>query len=292
MPEWTITATDEGRSCLDFLRRTLPQAPPSYLRRLLARDKVLCNGKPAAADRTLTCGDRLAAPNSQRLLEFASMADTGLRILCETPAFLVVDKPGGLATHGNGPDQADNLVSRVRSLLQSRGETYMIAAAHRLDAQTSGPVLIGKGRKAVAALGRIMQDGLVSKRYLALVRCGLPASGTFTGQIESRGKPRPARTDYRVLETANDMSLVELTPLSGRQHQIRRHLSANGYPIAGDRRYRGPGISGLHRLFLHCTYLGFNDPSSGQPFEISSGLPPELEHVLRRLGFDPPGMDK
>jgi 23S rRNA pseudouridine1911/1915/1917 synthase len=97
---------------------------------------------------------------------------------------------------------------------------------------------------------------------------------------ESRG--RAARTNYRVLRYVGKNSLLEITPETGRTHQIRVHLAAIGYPVFGDITYGKKSVF-LHRQFLHAHRLGFSLPSTGRFVEFESPLPEDLEKVLAEL---------
>jgi 23S rRNA pseudouridine1911/1915/1917 synthase len=101
--------------------------------------------------------------------------------------------------------------------------------------------------------------------------------------VVADGEGREARTQYHVLRHVGEATLLEVKPETGRTHQIRVHLSAIGYPVAGDKVY-GARADKLSRLFLHACRLGFRLPSTGEYREFTSELPPDLEQVLAELG--------
>lgn len=284
MLEYRIRNSDAGLTCLQYLSLRIPAAPPAYLRQLLRKGKIRVDGESAAADAPLEAGTVLALPQSARLQELAAEAAPMLiDILYEDDLMLVVDKPSGLAVHRSKGHERDNLLERVRRRGQALGQNFQIAPVHRLDAETSGPVLFGKGRQAVSALGKMFMAGGVEKSYLALVKGDLPDRGRLETPVPAKGRLKDAATRYRVRRRLGRYLLLELHLESGRTHQIRRQLADRGLPPAGDRRYRGPAVDGLQRLFLHCERLGFRSPFSGKPFVVESPLPPQLADTLHAL---------
>ena len=166
---------------------------------------------------------------------------------------------------------------------------------HRLDKDTSGVMLVAKNNIALANLSDQFKSRSVKKVYLTLVKGHLkPERGVIEAPIgrdsgdrkkmavtgESRG--RQARTNYRVIRYVGKNSLLEITPETGRTHQIRVHLAAIGYPVIGDATY-GKKSAYLNRQFLHAHRLGFYLPSSGKFVEFESPLPADLEKALKDL---------
>ena len=164
---------------------------------------------------------------------------------------------------------------------------------HRLDKDTSGVMLVAKNRAAYLNLVNQFRTRAVVKTYLVLVKGQLtPESGLIEADIGrdprnrqrmavvSRG--REARTEYRVVRYLGDHTLLEVKPETGRTHQIRVHLGAIGYPVAGDKVY-GVKSPYLSRQFLHASRLGFKLPSTGEYVEFESRLPEDLERALRAI---------
>jgi RluA family pseudouridine synthase len=281
MMEWLVTPTDPGVP-LDFLAGKLPAAPRAYLRQLLRKGRVLGNQAPLGEATLLHPGDRIALTPSDRLRELLATAPTPqVVILYETREMLIVDKPAGLAAHRGQGHETDHLQGRIEALMRSRKASFTVAPVHRLDLETSGPVLFAKGRRAASRLGQLFMDGAVRKVYLALVAGELSGQGLLTAPVSAKGKLKEAVTGYRVLAADRELSLLELEPRSGRQHQIRQHLSAAGHPLAGDRRYGGPAPPGLERIFLHCRQLSLPDPFGGPPVAIIRPLAEDLAGFLR-----------
>ena len=174
--------------------------------------------------------------------------------------------------------------------------------AHRLDKDTSGALLIAKNEETLEFLRKQFQERTVGKEYLCLVEGEIKKRGTIEtllgrspqdrrkqkvflpGEPGAEGK-REAKTEYRVKKNYLDYTFLEVTPRTGRKHQIRVHMQHLGHPIAGDRLYgfknqRIP--EGLTRQFLHANSLSFALPN-GKRASVESLLPEELKLVLAKL---------
>jgi len=223
--------------------------------------------------------------------------DIPVNILYEDKDLIVVDKPAGLTVHPAPGHPTGTLVNALLSHLSDLPETgdRRPGIVHRLDRDTSGVMVVAKNSSAHANLTEQFKSRSVSKTYLVLVKGRLsPRDGAIEAPIgrnsahrekmavvaESRG--RDARTDYHVLEYIGDYTLLEVKPETGRTHQIRVHLDAIGYPVAGDRVY-GVKTRFLSRQFVHAHRLGFTLPSTGKGVEFTAELPPDLTTALEEL---------
>jgi tRNA pseudouridine65 synthase len=215
-----------------------------------------------------------------------------LPILYRDDALLIVDKPSGLAAHrGYSSEHGDYLLTRARDAVGKH-----VFLAHRLDRATSGALALTFDAELAAALQSSFAAGAVHKRYLTLVRGQLAQPCLVDYAVARRdGKdaPRvPAQTRFVPLVVLERYTLVEAEPLTGRYHQIRRHLKHLRHPIVGDTTY-GDGKQnriarerfGLLRLFLHASKLSLPHPVSGRRIDVEAPLPEELVHTLRTLGY-------
>ncbi len=221
-------------------------------------------------------------------------------ILHEDRASLAIDKPAGwLLTPTHWQHTRRNLQAAVESSIaagdfwaRSRGLEFL-RFVHRLDAETSGVLLLAKSAGAVKAYSALFESRDVEKVYLAVVR-GVPRDARWTSRLklapelghsgrmkvdERSGKT--AETRFCVLQTADlpgigTCSLVEAKPLTGRTHQIRVHLSAVGHPILGDELYRSPAktVNPTRRtafpLALRAVALGYADPFTGKRLLVAA----------------------
>lgn len=285
MIKWSVEKSEENLPLIGYLQRKIAPAPPAYLRQLIRGKKVLCNGSVVVGEQILQIGDEISVAESKRLLELLSEEQQQPKLLFESDEIMIVHKPSGLAIHSSERHEQDNLVDRVKVKMAAAGKKFKIAAIHRLDLPTSGPVIFGKGQKAISALGTMMQENQIRKKYLALVRAGLPANGLLSTHVASKGKVKHAETRYHTLEQNSELALLELELETGRQHQIRKQLATKKHPVVGDTRYRGLTLQGLERMFLHCHFLEFTDPFTSQTIIINDTLPTTLADFLVTIGF-------
>ena len=211
-------------------------------------------------------------------------------LLFRDGSLVVAGKPSGLAVHRGMSREKTVVLQLVRNLVGRH-----VYPVHRLDRATSGALLLALDPATARRLQEQWESGAVDKRYLALVRGIPPEAGVIDSPVpRSPGGARvPAVTGYRRLATFERYALVEARPLTGRLHQIRRHLKHISHPLIGDVRY-GKGEHnrlfrerfGLHRLALHAWLLSFDHPVTGERLEIVAPLPEDLAAPLRRMGID------
>lgn len=222
-------------------------------------------------------------PSALSALPPRAAVPPGFTLIHADSALLVVAKPSGLlSVPGRGPDKQDCLITRVQV-------DYPAALiVHRLDFDTSGLLVMALGKTMHRALSILFQERQVDKRYLAVVAGELAqASGEVCLPliVDWPNRPRhivdvkngkPSLTRYRVLshDAAKRCTRVELTPETGRTHQLRVHMQALGHPILGDSLYAdAAGQSQADRLLLHAEYLAFTHPESGQRLAFDCPAP-------------------
>ncbi|MFO1050398.1 MAG: RNA pseudouridine synthase [Geminicoccaceae bacterium] len=217
------------------------------------------------------------------------------RLLYRDGLILIVDKPAGVPVHA-GPGGGVNLEHYFEAL--RFGLPQPPALAHRLDRDTSGCLVLGRHRKALARVGRLFQQGLVEKVYWAVVRGGPTApAGTVDLALRKRSEVRgwwmetdpagqPARTDYRVLGEAGGLSWLECRPRTGRTHQIRVHCAALGCPILGDPIYGERGPAPLPPLHLHARSIALPLYQQRPPVAATAPPPAHMLEGLRRCGYE------
>jgi 23S rRNA pseudouridine1911/1915/1917 synthase len=281
-----------------FVSENCPELSRSQAQKLIDDGYVVVNGLMEKASHKTETGAKIdvtvPVPAPTGLLPEA----IPIKILYEDDDLLVIDKPAGLTVHPAPGHPSHTLVNAVLAHLneiEDDGESTRPGIVHRLDKDTSGVMLVAKNNVALANLADQFKSRSVKKVYLTLVTGILkPDRGVIEAPIgrdsgdrkkmavtgESRG--RAARTNYRVLRYVGKNSLLEITPETGRTHQIRVHLAAIGYPVFGDITYGKKSVF-LHRQFLHAHRLGFSLPSTGRFVEFESPLPEDLEKVLAEL---------
>jgi 23S rRNA pseudouridine1911/1915/1917 synthase len=278
-----------------YLTQVLPQFSRAYLQKLIGQGHVLVNSQKTKANRRLSKADRITVefPPSPG---YPLAEPIPLVMIYEDEDILVIDKPAGLTVHPAPGHPSHTLVNAVLAHcpgLVVSNDLIRPGIVHRLDKDTSGLIVIAKNDFAREYLAAQFKNRTVTKGYLVLVKGRLsPEQGIIEAPIgrdpHSRRRMaiveagKEASTRYQVRKYLDSYTLVEVTPMTGRTHQIRVHLSAIGYPVVGDPIY-GTKLAHLNRQFIHAYRLGFRLPSTKQYREFTSPLPMDLEQALGYL---------
>ena len=270
---------------------------------LVADGLVLVGGQPAAKSHRVEAGSWLdvTLPSAQPSGSPAGAPATrvpGLEVVYEDADIMVVDKPAGVAAHPTpgwtGPTVLGGLLAAGHTVATS-GAAERQGIVHRLDANTTGLMVVAKSERAYSALKRAFREREVDKRYHALVQGHPdPLRGTVDapigrhpsgdGRFAVLADGRPSVTHYDTIEAFRGASLVGLGLETGRTHQIRVHMAAIRHPCAGDLLYGADpvlaGQLGLKRQWLHAVSLAFEHPSGGGRAEFRSEYPADLAHTL------------
>jgi len=233
-------------------------------------------------------------------------------ILYEDEEMMVVDKPAGLPVHASARYYFNTLTRILSETYPGKG----LQICHRLDRETSGALVVAKGKKWAAVLKQAFAAKTAKKSYTAIVH-GEPAwdenvidiplglveaeDALIAIRMVAREDALPSQTRVRVCERRSGYSLVECSPITGRQHQIRAHLAEAGFPIVGDKLYThgdeafaefcDRGMSAellarfqLPRQALHAASISIAHPLSGEELAVESELPGELREFWEGLG--------
>lgn len=214
---------------------------------------------------------------------YAPPPHEGLRCLHADDALLAFDKPAGLlSVPGRGPGMQDCLLARVQA------EYPEALIVHRLDLATSGLIVLARDADVHRRLSRAFAAREADKRYVAVVAGRVAADEGLIDlplltdwprrplQKVDHAAGKPSRTRFRVLsrDEAQGTTRLELTPETGRTHQLRVHLLALGHPIVGDRLYAPPEVQAMSpRLLLHASWLRLPHPLTGEPLELACPPP-------------------
>lgn len=275
----SISIADHGRRMDGFLRNLLPTAPASYLHQLLKRESVTVNGAPASPELLVRLSDTVALKESGRTRSFLAGERDGLDFLYEDDRIVVFNKRTGLVVHRSAEHGGRNLVELGMEALARRDVAVKLYAVNRLDRGTSGCVVTAKSSAQAGVFGRLFQEGMVEKRYLAVVSGRMEESGAIDLPLDEK----ESRSEYRTLFTGKGVSVVCVTPLTGRSHQIRRHLAAVGRPVVGDRRYGGKKLPGFEGHALHSCRISFPYPETGRDLRLFAPLPEPFSGYLGRI---------
>lgn len=284
---------EEPGLLLDCLLQTLPDAKRTKVKQWLKFGSVLVNGqKRTRHDYPLVAGD-VVEVRTEDETRAADLLPASMRIVHEDESLLVLDKPLGLLSIASVAERERTAYAILTHYVR-RGNprsTARVWIVHRLDQETSGLMVFARSEAAKAALQ--MNWDAAEKRYLAVVE-GHPKqdSGTLTSFLDERNPhhvrsvpqsedTRQAVTRYRVLRRGTELSLVELTLVTGRRHQIRVQLSEIGCPVIGDKKY-GAVTDPAKRLGLHACYLRLPHPETGEVLELQSHLPRGLSKLVAK----------
>ena len=284
------------------------------MQELIESGAVLVGGQPAKASYRLRGGEQITVQISERPPIVATPEAIPLDVLYEDDDLLAINKPAGMTVHAGAGVSSGTLVNALLGrgqALSQGGDPLRPGIVHRLDKETSGIILVAKNDAAHAKLGESFRRRAIKKMYVALVHGKMkeksgriqfpigrdPIRRTrMAAQTKSwRGAaivgPRAARTDWRVLATIDDTTLLELQLHTGRTHQIRVHCAALKHPVVGDTLYGASPklvvgrttLPPLGRNFLHAAKLAFTQPRTGAAIELRAPLPPELREFLQEL---------
>jgi 23S rRNA pseudouridine1911/1915/1917 synthase len=266
---------------------------------LIGAGDVLLDGQPAVKSDRVLAGTELsvtlpppreAAPKPEPV--------PGLTIVYEDDDIVVVDKPRGVAAHPTpgwtGPTVLGGLLAAGHTVATS-GAAERQGIVHRLDANTTGLMVVAKSERAYSVLKQAFRDRVVSKTYHALVQGHPdPLRGTIDapigrhpsgdGRFAVVADGRPSVTHYDTIEAFRAASLVTIGLETGRTHQIRVHMAAVRHPCAGDLLYGADpvlaGRLGLTRQWLHAVSLSFEHPADSRQVSFDSPYPADLQHAV------------
>lgn len=303
-----IDEDQAGQRLDNFLMARLKGVPKSKVYNVIRKGEVRVNKGRAKPDYKLAGGDEIRIPPI-RVAEREPVAKPSnvmtklleSSILFENEGLLVINKPPGLAVHG-GSGVSLGLIETLR---QMRPDARYLELIHRLDRDTSGCIMIAKKRSMLRHLQAALREKSASgitKIYQALVIGQWPASCRRVDapllklevanderivRVHADGKP--SLTEFKLLRSFSDCSLVEARPITGRTHQIRVHAQYMGHSLVGDEKYgddefnKSMRLLGVKRLFLHAAELGFYLPDAKEKTFVRAPLTADLDEVISRL---------
>jgi 23S rRNA pseudouridine955/2504/2580 synthase len=308
-----VSDAEDGMRLDRWFKTHYASLPHSRLEKLLRTGQVRVDGGRAKASTRLAAGqsvhvpplpDVAPQPAPRQKLSKADRAFLAAITLYEDDDLLVLNKPSGIAVQGG--TKTTRHIDRLLEGLGDGPETRP-RLVHRLDRDTSGVLVIAKRRNVAAKLGRAFQTRSVRKIYWALVHgVPKPPQGKIEAALVKAAGPqgdrvRKARageqtraqsavTYYAVVDRAGqEVALVSLKPVTGRQHQLRAHMAILGHPILGDEKY--PSRAALpdgvdKKLHLHARRISFSHPSGEGVVDVTAPLPPHMGKAFAAFGFD------
>src|SRR5437016_6319154 len=296
-----LVSANEAKLRLDqFMAKRLPEFSRSRLQQLIRDGFVRLNDSTSRPRQIVRGGDKIEL--TEPPLEKIEMLPEAipLEILFEDDDLIVINKSPGLVVHPGAGHREHTLVNALLNhcaTLSGIGGKERPGIVHRLDKETSGCLVVAKNDVAHRELSKQFAARTVEKIYLALVAGKLRKP---TGVIEenigrhpvqrkrmsvSSKRGRAAKTEYRVIRSSDQASLVECRLHSGRTHQIRVHLHHLGHPVLGDKIYAPRFAKNFHRQMLHAWKLGFRHPCTGEWRSFEASLPAHLNDAIRAAGL-------
>lgn len=275
-----------GRRLDRFLVSQRKGVPKSTIARLLRKGAIRVNGRRARPEHRTVAGDEITMPvlhteNRLQRVPVEAQRRIANAVVHEDDSLLVVDKPSGVPVH-TGSGHAFGVIEALRA---AGGENLELV--HRLDAETSGLVIVAKNHAALRSLQKDVAEGRTRRHYRALVdgawpeglrRIDAPLARTHTEtRVSERGQDSTTLFAVR-RRFGRRATLVDVELVTGRKHQIRVHSAHAGHPIVGDSRYsraRAP------RLMLHAARLEIPRPR-GQQLSITASIPADFQRVVDR----------
>jgi len=301
--QW-IEITEElaGQRLDNFLLARLKGVPKSRIYRIVRKGEVRINKGRCQAKQRLAMGDivrippvRTAQRDKQSFVPPKLEKHLRQNILFEDEFMLIINKPSGFAVHG-GSGINSGIIEALRCM---RPESKYLELVHRLDKGTSGCLLLAKKRSALAHLHELFRTDRVHKSYLALIsgqwqRKKMWVTAPLQKNVQKGGERmvvvnqagKTAETFIKRLQKFEYATLVEVSPKTGRTHQIRVHTAWLGHPIVGDDRYGDSEVNGLFkskghkRLFLHAEKLELEHPETEQIISITAPIPDDFNDLL------------
>jgi len=302
-----VSDEEAGQRLDNFVHKHLGDIPRSRVYRVIRKGEVRVNGHRAGPDTRLQAHDKIRIPPVRvRPPEEVGRPSADLQetirqsIVYEDSKLLVLNKPAGIAVHG-GSGISFGVIEALRAL---RPDEHF-ELAHRLDRDTSGCLIVARNTAALRVIHALLREENTTfeKRYLTLVarqwdlgkkridaplRTDTRVGGERTVRVDASGKA--SLSEFRPVQFfGRRATVMEVSLLTGRTHQIRVHAAHAGHPVAGDEKYGDEAFNaemrtlGLNRMFLHASSVSFEWPEGGQ-FSVNTPLPPELAAVIDKLG--------
>ena len=290
-----VSGAYAGQRIDNFLFREYKNMPKSHIYRVIRSGELRVNSGRVKPSYKLTVGDQIRlpplryTPSLPPRISATDVAAISKSILYEDDELLVINKPAYLAVH-SGTAHSFGLID----LLRYKYSANEVGLAHRLDKDTSGCLVVAKSRGSLLRLQKLFRDSQVEKVYQTLVvgcwrnpgRVAMPLRRVLQQQVVA-DNGRHAVTDFSVIHLFKNYSLMSVSLITGRTHQIRVHAAQCGHPIVGDKKYgdfsnnRKFAQLGLRRIFLHAYQLSFEWDGNKLLFEAP--LPDLLQSLLKQL---------
>jgi len=258
-------------------------ATKSAIKKAIKKELILVNDSPTSTAHIVVDGDIIILLQFEEESNYKQL-QVDLEVIYEDDYLAIINKPAGILVSGNKFKTVDSAL--LQNLQKSRqSDAVRPRPVHRLDYPTTGCLLVGKTSSSIQALNELFEQKKIQKTYHAIVIGQLNSSGVINSEIDGK----QSESHFQVIETVKSnrfefLTLVELSPKTGRRHQLRIHLASLGNPILGDQEYgkedlilKGKG------LYLHASSLQFSHPFSQEQLEINSPIPLKFKKIFEYI---------
>lgn len=286
----TVKKRYEGLNIVDFFLRAVPRSNKATWIEKIEKNNLTVNAKPITKDYIVNAGD-LTQHSSEPKTE--PEVNTEIKLIYEDDFLLVINKPSPLPMHASGRYYRNTLLNILTLSFPDKD----LKLIHRIDANTTGVVILAKGKEVANNMRLQFEEKSIQKQYIALVE-GLIKEDHINSskpigkevlvggarKVDNTGKT--AETNIKVLErrTKNNETLLSITPLTGRTNQIRLHLAELGHPIVGDEGHKNPDYFKSNpftypsdSLFLHAYKLTIKHPTTKTEIDFEAPIPKKFK---------------
>ncbi|QEK13656.1 RluA family pseudouridine synthase [Crassaminicella thermophila] len=263
------------------------------VRKLKRKKGILVNENRIPFHAVLRKGDFVKVIMEEESNQFEP-EDIPIEVVYEDVDLLIVNKEPGIVVHPTKGHPTGTMANAIVFYMQEKKENFKIRFVNRLDRDTSGLIIIAKNPFAQQELSKQMQENLVEKIYLAVVKGRIKEDrGTICAPI-GREEPesikrkvyeggQPSVTHYEVINRFEEATVVRVKLETGRTHQIRVHMTHIGHPLIGDELYGSVDEKLIKRQALHAETLTFYQPRTNERIEVKASVPKDIEELIEKL---------
>lgn len=294
-----VDEINKGKRLDSYISDNMDKISRNFAQKLIENQQVTINGKNEKASYKVCVGDKVQVDVPEAQDTKLKAQDIPVEVVYEDKDIIVVNKPKGMVVHPANGNPDGTLVNAIlamcRDSLSGIGGEIRPGIVHRLDKDTSGLLIIAKNNEADVKMSKQIQDRLVTKKYIALIRgvvkddeatIDMPIARSKVDRkkmaVDKDGKQ--AVTHFKVIKRYRGYTLLEIKIDTGRTHQIRVHMAKIGYPVVGDMVYsNGKNEFGIEGQMLHAKSLEFSHPITGKKMHLEAPLPEYFTKVLEEL---------
>lgn len=277
---------DVDGAIIDIIKSKYPDYSNKTIKSFFKHKMVYINGKIITnSSKVITKNSKITIYLTPRRTE-----NYNLEIIYEDDDLIAINKPSGLLSISNSKEKEITAFRMVSDYIKKQNPKNKLFVVHRLDQDTSGVLIFSKNLKLKEKLQNEWNEVVLVREYIAIVTGKIKESGTFKTYLKENHAQivhstndkyhgKLAITNYKLLKTNGKYSMLEVRIDTGRRNQIRVHLSENGNPIVGDKKY-GTTDNSLGRLALHANKLVIIDPRTKKKLEFSTKIPVNFQKLM------------